>query len=41
MSEGDKEDFDSFHNIYIVGLGTFYASEGMWKHLNKKDDKST
>lgn len=36
ISEGNKDDFSSFHNIYIAGLGTFVASEGKWKHMNKK-----
>lgn len=41
MSEGDRNDFSSFHNIYIAGLGTFYASEPKWRHINKlkKDER--
>ena len=51
MSEGEKDDFSSFHNIYIAGLGTFHASAGLHKYLNlsvskrknkeSKNDKST
>ncbi len=38
MAEGDREDFSTFHNIYLAGLGTFYASEGLHKFvtMNRK-----
>ena len=39
MSEGKYEDFDSFHNIYLAGLGTFHISKGKWKYTNIKRKK--
>lgn len=41
ISKGNREDFDSFKNIYIKNLGTFYASKNKWIKINKKDDTST
>ena len=35
IKEGVPKDKDSFHSIYIKGLGTFHFSEGKWRHVNK------
>ena len=36
MAKGNKDSFDSFKNIYIRNLGTFYASKVKWSRINKK-----
>lgn len=33
MGEGDKDEFSTFHNIYLSGLGTFVASEGLHRYV--------
>ena len=38
MGKGDKESYESFKNIYIRNLGTFYASKVKWRKYNKKDE---
>lgn len=40
MSEGVTPDFDTFRNIYIRNLGTFYANRGKYNNVNRnrKDD---
>lgn len=39
ISKGNREDFDSFKNIYIKNLGTFYASKNKWIKINKKNNE--
>ena len=41
IGKGNREDFNSFKNIYIKNLGTFYASKNKWTKINKKHDTST
>lgn len=41
MGKGVKEDLDSFKNIYIKNLGTFYVSKNKWSKINRKYDSST
>lgn len=41
IGKGNREDFDSFKNIYIKNLGTFYASKNKWIKINRKYDTST
>jgi len=35
MSSGIKEDFNTFKNIYLKNLGTFYAHKGKHTNMNK------
>lgn len=34
MAEGNRHDYNTFHNIFLKGLGTFYASIGMYYKVN-------
>jgi len=36
IGKGNREDIESFKNIYIKNLGTFYVSKVKWRNLNKK-----
>ena len=39
IAEGKRGDIDTFRNIYIKNLGTFYANKGKFKYVNKNVNK--
>lgn len=36
IESGNKDDLESFNNIYIRHLGTFYAHEGKFNGIQKR-----
>lgn len=40
MEKGIKGQFDTFRNIYLRHLGTFYAHKGKFTNIEKRNDKN-